>query len=139
MVQHRDRGLTESNPGYQDAVTWTNTGSGWVVNDLVNRNVYTTGAFVATAVNSAGVSVGYGFYGGIDVHDSSTPVEFTSNGIPIVLGNLGATGANGVYPSTYDSALGINDSGVVVGTATTSAASWTPSSTASGPTTPCKT
>ena len=40
--------------------------------------------------------------------------------MPIVLGNLGATGRRTVFIQHYDSALGINDSGVVVGTAITS-------------------
>ncbi len=104
---------------YQDAATWTNSGSGWVVNDLINRSVYTLGAFAATAVNDAGTAVGWGQFGGIDPQGGQNAVEFTSSGMPIMLGNLGALGAqNGVVPN--DSALGINDSGVVVGTAVTS-------------------
>ena len=104
---------------YQDAATWTNSGSGWVANDLVNRSVFTLGAFAATAVNDAGTAVGWGQFGGIDPRGGQNAVEFTSSGIPIMLGNLGAAVTNGVSPN--DSALGINDSGVVVGTAVTSA------------------
>jgi probable HAF family extracellular repeat protein len=111
--------LSGSNLGYQNAVTWTNTGSGRVVNDLVNRSVYTLGAFGAMAVNSAGTAVGWGNFGGINPLGGCNAVEFTGSGTALMLGNLGALGAgNDVVPD--DTALGINDSGIVVGTATTS-------------------
>ena len=46
--------------GAQDAVTWTNGGSGWVANDLVNRSLTqnTVGAAAAFAVNASGFAVG---------------------------------------------------------------------------------
>ena len=46
--------------GAQDAVTWTNRGSGWVANDLVNRSLTqnTVGAAAAFAVNASGLAVG---------------------------------------------------------------------------------
>ena len=45
---------------YQDAATWTNGGSGWVVNDLINRSLSQNadGAASAMAVNSYGLAVG---------------------------------------------------------------------------------
>ena len=101
-------------------MTWTNTGSGWVVNDLVNRNVYTPwGVSCDMAVNSAGVAVGYGHRRDRSPTRATTPWSSPATAYRIMLGNLGALGAgNGVIPT--DTALGINDSGVVVGTATTS-------------------
>ncbi len=109
----------------QDAVTWTNTGSGWVAADLSlsSRTQYsnTAVAFAATAVNSAGTAVGWGYLGGEEPTGTAplNAVEF-SGGKTILLGGLGADYPyNSALPN--DSALGINQNGVIVGYAVTSA------------------
>ena len=63
-----------------------------MVNDLINRSVYTLGTFAATAVNDAGTAVGWGQFGGIESQGGQNAVEFTSSGMPIMLGNLGILG-----------------------------------------------
>ena len=109
----------------QDAVTWTNNSSGWVANDLSlsSRSQYTNpaAAFAATAVNSAGIAVGWAYLGGTEPTGTAplNAVEY-SGGQTILLGGLGASyPANGHIPQ--DAATGINRSGVVVGYALTSA------------------
>jgi hypothetical protein len=102
--------LSESNEGYQNAVYWTNTGSGWQVTNLVNRSVYTLGAFCATAVNDSGTIVGWGAFGGINPENDNQWVEWNSSGQMTQLGTLG-------YSAPNDVPLGINDHGVIVGNA----------------------
>jgi probable HAF family extracellular repeat protein len=98
----------------EEAVTWTNSGSGWVVNDLVNRSVPANNVFAsaALAANSSGVVVGTASLPGLP--SSSVSAVMFSGGNVVPLGNLDA---NGVAPN--DAALGINQSGVVVGYAIT--------------------
>ena len=104
---------------YQDPVTWTNNGSGWVATDLITRVITgsdvqnATGEATALAVNSSGVAVGQSNlanFPSIIWH----AVEF-SGGNAVNLGDLGYGG------SASDEAQGINDSGVIVGTSETTA------------------
>jgi hypothetical protein len=105
--------------GNEDAATWTNSGSGWVANDLVNRSLTqnTVGSAAVLAVaNSTGEAVGLSSLAAFP--STSTYAAIFSGGI--------ATDLNLVYTGTTarsDAAYGVNDSGVVVGTSLTGSGS----------------
>ena len=93
------------------AVTWTNSSSGWVANDLITQTMTQnfSGWAKAIAVNDSGVAVGESTY----VNSPSLPsvtvhAVIFQNGNPVTLGTFGDGNNN-------DCANGINDSGVVVG------------------------
>ena len=97
--------------GMMTAVTWTNSSSGWVANDLITQTMTQnfSGWAKAIAVNDSGVAVGESTY----VNSPSLPsvtvhAVIFQNGNPVTLGTFGDGNNN-------DCANGINDSGVVVG------------------------
>ena len=117
-------GQLTTTAGYLDAATWTYNGSSWVATDLINRSLsaYATGTATALAVNDNGVAVGGGNLANFPT-TTTNAYEFNANGTVTSLGNLGGQGAiiNTPYnfPLSYvggsNAALGINDSGVIVG------------------------
>ncbi len=119
-----------SGTAYEDAATWTYNGSTWVVNDLINRNLtvggsnpYATGSCYACAVNDNGVAVGGGSLASFPSFYTYA-WKFNGDGTATWLGTLssgpgGGTIVNYPFPlsqvGSSDCALGINDSGVIVG------------------------
>ena len=110
--------------GFLDAATWSWNGSTWVVNDLINRSLTANavGAAYALAVNDNGVAVGGGSLANFP-STTTNAFKFNGDGTVTNLGNLGGGGSiiNSPYnfPLFYvlgsNAALGINDSGVIVG------------------------
>ena len=106
-------GSSVNTAGFQDAVTWTNSGSGWVVNDLITHVVTgdnvqnATGMATALAVNSSGVVVGNDNLANFP--SISWYACVFQGGNAVTLGSFATT------HNHMDSATGINDSGVVVG------------------------
>ena len=106
-------GWCNDSNGNQNAVTWTNNGSAWTVNDLVNRNLPQNAAGWAEslAANSYGLAVGVSQLGtGPSFSDYAC---LFSGGSAVLLGNFG--GASGPAGMATDAATAINDSGVIVG------------------------
>jgi hypothetical protein len=99
-------GMWTTTAGSSDAATWTWNGSAWTVNDLINR----------------GVTVGSGTIANFPSMNTQA-LKFNGDGTYTNLGNLGGGGGivnmPNVYPmshiNTANAAMGINDSGVIVG------------------------
>jgi probable HAF family extracellular repeat protein len=106
-------GWCNDSNGYQNAVTWTNNGSGWMVNNLVNRNLpqNAVGWAEALSVNSSGLAVGVSQLA--EEPNWNDCAYLFSGGSAVLLGNFG--GQNGPGGMNDDAATGINDSGVIVG------------------------
>ncbi len=115
-------GQITNSSGYLDAATWTYNGSAWVANDLINRSLSANndGAAYALAVNDNGVAVGGGSLASFPT-TTSNAFRFNGDGTVTNLGNLGGSGSiiNQPFPMSYvgasNAAMGINDSGVIVG------------------------
>ena len=123
---------------YQDAVTWTNTGSSWVANDLVNRNVYSLGAFARWASTApAPPSAGEISAGSIPAA-ATMPWSLPAVGYPSCWGTSAQGAANGVAPD--DTAYGINEQRRSSSALPPPAvAATTPSSTTPAPAARCRT
>ena len=106
-------GWCNDSNGNQNAVTWTNNGSGWTVNNLVNRSLpqNNVGWAEALAANSYGLAVGVSQLA--EQPNWNNCACLFSGGNAILLGNFG--GENGPGGMNDDAATGINDSGVIVG------------------------
>ena len=100
--------------GVEDAVTWTNNGSAWVVNDLIDRSLgqNATGRAHALAVNSSGVAVGWSMLANFPDINQYAAIFSGGSAIDLALPYTGSAGR-------VDAAYGINDNGVVVGTSVT--------------------
>ncbi len=117
-------GQITTTAGFQDAATWTYNGSSWTVQDLVNRSLstQTTGSCYACAINDNGVAVGGGSVAGFPSLNTHA-MEFNANGTITSLGALYGSGSGTIvnvpFPlsqvGSSDCALGINNSGVIVG------------------------
>jgi probable HAF family extracellular repeat protein len=117
-----------SGTAYEDAATWTYSGSAWVLHDLINRslNAYATGSSYACAINDNGVAVGGGTLASFPSLYSYA-WKFNGDGTATWLGSLtspsGGTIVNEPFPMSQvaasDCALGINDSDVIVGQSST--------------------
>ena len=104
---------------YTDATTWTYNGSNWGVNDLVNRSLAqnTVGQAVLTAVaNSTGKAVGESSLAAAPQFSYYAAIFSGGTATPLTLPYTGTSGRT-------DSAYGVNDSGVVVGTSLTGTSS----------------
>jgi probable HAF family extracellular repeat protein len=116
---------------YQDAATWTYNGSAWVLHDLINRDYkagdgtypYAVGSCYACAINDNGVAVGGGSLASFPSFYTFA-WKYNGDGTATYLGSLSSGGAGGTivnYPfplsqvNSSDCALGINNSGVIVG------------------------
>jgi probable HAF family extracellular repeat protein len=99
---------------FTNAVTWTYNGSSWAVNDLINRSLAEnlTGRAWTQAVNSSGLAVGASMLASFP--DVNQYAAYFSGGKAIKL-SLPYTGPAG----RVDTAWGINDSGVIVGSSAT--------------------
>ena len=100
--------------GTEDAVTWTLSGLTWTINDLVNHSdpQNATGRSRALAINSSGAVVGWSMLANFP--DTGQHAAYFSGGDAVNLA-LPYTGS----AARVDSANGINDNGVIVGTSLT--------------------
>ena len=107
-------GSAVDSSGVEDAVTWTNNGSAWVVNDLIDRSLgqNATGRAHALAVNSSGVAVGWILLANFPDINQYAAIFSGGSAIDLALPYTGSAGR-------VDAAYGINDNGVVVGTSVT--------------------
>ncbi len=105
-------GYSYETNGSCDAATWTKSGSTWTIADLNPTHSVCKGSSGAYAVNQSGDAVGSGDATGLD-NGTMEAVLFQPGGTVVVLPGLGSA-------SPFDAAYGINQGGLIVGTAETS-------------------